>query len=283
PPPGGPHPPDAGPSRAGGRPPRTPRRPVGAAPEPPPPSGVRRVFRVPVRTRPPVRGTPRTGGAETSSRTAQTVLLALSGLLLGGAAVVLTFVGFPNVATPARIGLLAVVTPVMLALPVQMARRGLVSTAETVAAVGLLLVLLDGYVAWKVNLVGVRALPSQFYAGLVCAATAGVATAYRAVSHLKAPRFATVIVLQPLLPLLACPLIVGSPTGWGLVFTGVAAMEVALAVGTSPIGPPKPSPAPAPAMAENGQNGDNGGPVSGPPRVGRTVLEATALLRESTW
>ena len=34
-------------------------------------------------------------------------------------------------------------------------RRSLTATAETFAAVGLLLVLLDGYAAWSVNLFGV--------------------------------------------------------------------------------------------------------------------------------
>jgi hypothetical protein len=298
------------PPRVGGLPPRIaarlPQILAGGVP------GQRRVFKTPARSRPPVRGEGRVGGAETTTRTTQTVLLALGGLLLGGAAVFLAVVAFATVGTGGRIVLLTIVTPLTLALPVVLFRRRLIATAETVASVGLLLVLLDGYVAWSLGLFGAELLPTQVYFGVVCAVTAAVATAYRAVSHLVAPRYATVLVLQPVVPLVAYPYVKGS-TGWALVFAAVAAMDLALAIGVSRAGglagflglPPLPTmpriprvrpaepPAEPPTEGEAGAaegeaaeaaEGELGAGPAEPP-LDSNIVEpgATNVLRELTW
>lgn len=107
------------------------------------------------------------GGAETSTRTVQGLLFVLGGLLLGTAAVVFTAVAWASVGVAGRALILFAFTALALAAPLVAVRRGLRGTAETFAAVGLLLVLLDGYAAWSVDLVGVADWPATRYAALV--------------------------------------------------------------------------------------------------------------------
>jgi hypothetical protein len=75
-----------------------------------------------------------------------------------------------------------------------------VGTAETFAAVGLLLVILDGYAARAVNLFGLAALPPLRFAGVVCAVTAVVAAGYAAWTRLTGPRLAALLAAQPAVP-----------------------------------------------------------------------------------
>jgi len=169
---------------------------------------------------------------------------------------------------------------------VVLARRRLIATAETVAGVGLLLVLLSGYVAWSLRLFGAGLLPTSVYFGMVCLVTAAVATAYRAVSHLIAPRYATVLVLQPVVPLLAYPWIRGA-TGWALVFVVVAALDLALAIGVTRVGglaaffglPPLPA---IPPVRLPGPSDPEPDPE---PPLDSSVVEpgATTVLQELTW
>ncbi len=220
----------------------------------------------------PVRRRGRLSGAETTTRTTQMVVLALGGLLLGAGAIVLAVVAFATVSDIGRVALLMLVTAIALVTPIQLARRTLTATAETVAAVAVLLVLLNGYVAWTLGLFGAGLLPDTFYFGLVCAVTAIIAAAYRTVTHLYAPRFATILALQPVLPLLAYHWING-PAGWALVLTGVAAVDLAICAGLAPGVSTRPMtdipPAPA-APAEEGPP---------PPAWAR----APALLHEMSW
>lgn len=241
------------------RPPQGAGRPPGVAPAPAEAANL-----------PPVHGFSRLAGAETTTRTTQTVLLALGGLLLAGFGIVLAL----KVGNAGREALLMLLTVVALALPVRLARRTLTATAETIAAVALLLVLLNGYVAWTLGLFGAGVLPDSFYFGLVCAVTAIIAAAYRTVTHLIAPRFATVLALQPVLPLLAYSWISGS-AGWALVFAGVAAIDLAVCAGLAPgvsMAPMTDIPPAETAPADD---------ESGPPPPAWT--RAPALLNEMTW
>ncbi len=142
-------------------------------------------------------------GPETSTASVQTVLLVLGGVLLAVAAVVFTAVAWATFGVAGRAIILATFTAVTLAVPVVLRRRELTATAETVAALALLLVLLDGYAAWTVNLAGVRELAPAAYAALVFAATAVVAAGYQPVSRLAVPWFAALLCAQPVLPLVA--------------------------------------------------------------------------------
>jgi hypothetical protein len=168
-------------------------------------------------------------GPEATTGSMQTAVLALGGLLLAGAAIVLTVDAFGTMSTVLRLTLLTVITAAGLATPLLLVGRGLRATAETVAAVALLLVLLDGYVVRSENLFGSRAIAETVYFGLVCLVTAAVAAAYSIQSHLVAPRYATLLALQPVLPLLAYSSIRG-PAGWSLALSGAALVNLGFGV-----------------------------------------------------
>ncbi|SCE92381.1 SCO7613 C-terminal domain-containing membrane protein [Micromonospora chokoriensis] len=170
------------------------------------------------------------GAAEASTRTVQGVLFVLGGLLLGTAAIVFTAVAWAAVGVAGRALILAAFTALALAVPLLAVRRGLRGTAETFAAVGLLLVVLDGYAAWSVDLAGVAGWPGSRYAALVGGASAAVAAAYGRWSGLTGPWFAALVAAQPVLPLLAAGFEPG-PAGWTLVLLGVALGNLVVLVG----------------------------------------------------
>ncbi|WP_344620971.1 hypothetical protein, partial [Dactylosporangium salmoneum] len=163
---------------------------------------------------------------EAAPRTVQNVLFILGGLLLGSAAIVFAAVAWASFGVLGRAAILAVVTLLALAVPPVALARRLRATAETFAALGVLLVLLDGYAAWYVDLAGLAGvtIPAT-YAGLTFAVTAAVAGGYALATRLRAPRLAAVVAVQPVLPLLALHRGFGA-TGWTLVFVGIAAVGV---------------------------------------------------------
>ncbi|MDG4767591.1 hypothetical protein O7632_26375 [Solwaraspora sp. WMMD406] len=180
----------------------------------------------------PVPPVPRTR-PEASIRTVQNVLFVLGGLLLGTAAIVFTAVAWTTVGVGGRAAILAGVTAVVLALPPLANWRGLRGTAETFAAIGLLLVLLDGYAARYVNLFGAGDLPAARYAAAAFAATALVAAGYHQLTGLAAARFATLTAAQPVLVLLAVDTRPDA-AGTTLFLLGVAALNLALIVLAAP-------------------------------------------------
>ncbi|MFI7659481.1 SCO7613 C-terminal domain-containing membrane protein [Micromonospora parva] len=169
----------------------------------------------------------RPGAAETSTRTVQGLLFVLGGLLLGTAAVVFTAVAWAAVGVGGRALILTAFTALALGVPLLAVRRGLRGTAETFAAVGLLLVVLDGYAAWSVNLAGVAGWPGSRYAALVGGASAAVAVAYGRWSGLTGPWFAALVAAQPALPLLAAETGAGA-AGWAVILLGVALLNLAV-------------------------------------------------------
>ncbi len=166
-------------------------------------------------------------GPEASTRTVQNVLFVLGGLLLGTAAIVFTAVAWSRYGVTGRAVILAVVTALALLTPPIALWRRLTATAETFAAVGLLLVVLDGYAAWYVNLFGVQSIPATRYSGMVAIVTAGVALAYRLGTRLVGPGLVALAAVQPVLPLL----LAGESLGvaeWSLVFAAVALLDLSL-------------------------------------------------------
>ncbi|MGI5214544.1 SCO7613 C-terminal domain-containing membrane protein [Plantactinospora sp. CA-290183] len=184
----------------------------------------------------PVGPTPAPVRPEASTRTVQNVLFVLGGLLLGTAAVVFTVVAWATVGIAGRASILAGLTTLALAGPVLARRRGLTATAETFAAIGLLLVVLDGYAVWAVGLFGVDGWPTARYAALVGGASAAVAAGYRRWTGLAAPWFAGLLLLQPVVPLLALDAGVGV-AGWTVAFAGLAAVNLGLTRGRGGDGP----------------------------------------------
>lgn len=181
---------------------------------------------------PPVRPVPAPappGGAETSTRAVQGLLFVLGGLLLGTAAVVFTAVAWAAFGVAGRALILLACTALTLAAPLVARRRGLPGTAETFAAVGLLLVLLDGYAAWSVDLFGVAGWPGSRYAALVGGIGAAVAAGYARLSRLTVPWFAALLIAQPVLPL-AVAAAKPSAAGWAVTFTAVALGDLVVVV-----------------------------------------------------
>ncbi|MFG1952139.1 SCO7613 C-terminal domain-containing membrane protein [Micromonospora sp. NPDC048830] len=164
---------------------------------------------------------------EASSREVQNIPLGLGALLLGVAAVVFAAVATSSMDALTRLGILLVATVLLLLAPPVLARRGLTSTAETVSAVGLLLVPLAGYALWAVERIG-AGVSGAVFAGIIFAATAAVGYGYALWTGLRAPRFAVVLAAQPVLPLLAYDLVTG-PAGWALVLAVVAVVDLGLA------------------------------------------------------
>ena len=157
----------------------------------------------------------------------QNVLFVLGGLLLGTAAIAFTAVAWTTFGVAGRAAILGVVTLIALALPLVALMRKLRATAETFVAIGLLLVILDGYAAWTVNLANVQSIPSSRYTGLVLAVTAAVALTYRAFTRLVGPSFAALLTVQPVIFLVIEP---AGPNAAGvsLMASAVAAVNAAV-------------------------------------------------------
>jgi hypothetical protein len=166
-------------------------------------------------------------GSEASTRTVQNILFILGGLLVGTAAVIFTVVAWGSVGVAGRAVILAALTALALAAPPLATWRRLTATAETFAALGLLLVVLDGFAAWSVNLFGVADWPTTRYAALAGGVSAAVAAGYGVATRLATPWFAAFLVAQPVLPLLAVEARLGA-TGWALVLAAVAAADLAV-------------------------------------------------------
>ncbi|MGW0432967.1 DUF2157 domain-containing protein [Micromonospora sp. NPDC003197] len=164
---------------------------------------------------------------EASTREVQNILLGLGALLLGVAAVVFAAMALSSLDDFSRLGILVTATALMLAAPLAVARRGLTATAETIAAVGLLLVPLDGYALWTVDQVRDIGASGHVLASLTFLVTAVIAGGYARVTGLNVPRFAGVLAVQPILPLLAYNWISG-PVGWAFVLAAVAAIDLYL-------------------------------------------------------
>ncbi|WP_412541705.1 hypothetical protein R8Z50_03870 [Longispora sp. K20-0274] len=156
---------------------------------------------------------------------AQNVLLVLGGVLLGIAAIVFVVVAWSTFGLTGRALLLGGVTALFLAAPVLLARRQLTATAETVAAVGLLLIPLDGYAA---RIAGFTPWSPAGYAAGVFALTACAAVAYAAATRLRAPAVAAVLAVQPVAPLLAGQWHAPA-AGWSVAFALTAAADLAVA------------------------------------------------------
>lgn len=83
---------------------------------------------------------------------------------------------------------------------------------------------LAGYALWAVDRIGAS---GAVFSGMIFALTTGVALAYAVGTGLRAPRFAAVLAAQPVVPLLAYGWVDG-PTGWAVVFTLVAVLDLGL-------------------------------------------------------
>ncbi|MPY54479.1 SCO7613 C-terminal domain-containing membrane protein [Streptomyces acidicola] len=118
---------------------------------------------------PPVRRT------EATAPSVQNVLLVLGGILLTVAAIAFTLVSWGHMGIAGRALVLGAVTLAALGVPVPLLRRGLRSTAEAVAGLGLALTVLDAYALHEVAFTEVQ---GTGYAAAASAVLAGVWAAY---------------------------------------------------------------------------------------------------------
>ncbi|THA82523.1 hypothetical protein [Streptomyces sp. A0592] len=164
---------------------------------------------------------------EASAPSAQNVLLVLGAVLLAVAALAFTLVSWGSMGIAGRSAVLAVVTAAALAAPVPLVRRGLRSTAESVAAVALLLTVLDAYALYAV---GMPETDGTGYAAGAAAVLAAVWAGYgSALRTLRLPLPAAVLAAQLPLSLAAVAADAGAPgLGWALLVT--AALDAALAL-----------------------------------------------------
>jgi hypothetical protein len=162
---------------------------------------------------------------EASTQSVQNILLTLGALLLGVAAVAFAGVAVDN--PFARTLILALATGIALTVAPGVARRGLTSTGESIAAVGLAMFPMTLFALHGSAVTGGPNVPVALYLGISFAITAVASFVYAGVTKLAAPRYATVIATQPVAPLLAYPMI-QSPAGWGLALTAVAALDLLL-------------------------------------------------------
>ncbi|WP_406134011.1 SCO7613 C-terminal domain-containing membrane protein [Streptomyces zaomyceticus] len=142
---------------------------------------------------------PRPPVADSTPRSAQNVLLTLGGTLLTIAAIAFTLVSWGSMGIGGRAAVLSAVTAAALVAPVALLRRSLVSTAEAVAALGMVLMVLDAYALHRVALPETDGLG---YAAVAAAVLAAAWTAYgSALSRLRVPLPVAVVAGQLPLPL----------------------------------------------------------------------------------
>ncbi|MFC9183448.1 SCO7613 C-terminal domain-containing membrane protein [Streptomyces globisporus] len=162
-------------------------------------------------------------------RSAQNVLLTLGGLLLTVAAIAFTLVSWGSMGIGGRSAVLAAVTAGALAAPAVLLRRGLNATAEALAALALVLTLLDAY---AVHAVAAPDADGLGYTAVAAAVLAALWTAYGlALGKLHLPLPASVVLAQ--WPLLFGAWAADAPAlvvGWALLATAVLDGAIALRV-----------------------------------------------------
>ncbi|MFE7354766.1 SCO7613 C-terminal domain-containing membrane protein [Streptomyces sp. NPDC057543] len=165
--------------------------------------------------------------APAGPRSAQNVLLTLGGLLLAIAAIAFTLVSWGQMGIGGRSAVLTAVTVAALCAPAVLLRRGLPSTAESLAALASVLMVLDAYALHGV------AVPEAGGPGFAAVASAVLAVLWGAygllLGRLRLPLPLAVVTAQ--LPLLLWAWSAGAGAtvfGWALLAT--AALDCAIAV-----------------------------------------------------
>lgn len=174
---------------------------------------------------PPVPVAPRR--QETTAPGVQNVLLVLGGILLTVAAIAFTLVSWGRLGIAGRSLVLGAVTVAVSGAPVPLVGRGLRSTAEAVAGLGLALTVLDAYALHEV------ALPEAGGTGYAAGAAAVLAAVWwgygRGLGTLRGPFPAALTVAQLPLPLGAVAAGAGPHTVTvALLLTAAADMVVVL-------------------------------------------------------
>ena len=179
---------------------------------------------------PPTQRSAPFGDPDASPRTVQNLLFVLGAVLLGIAAIVFTVVAWTSYGVGGRAAILGGATLIAFAIPVVAVRRRLTATAETFTAIALLLLILDGYGLWALDVAGAAdRLAGTTYAGGVAAVVAAVATGFGRAMRLTGPRFVAIVAAQPMLPLVLASHRT-SASAAAICFAAVAAADIAATV-----------------------------------------------------
>lgn len=165
--------------------------------------------------------------SDAAPRSVQNLLLTLGGILLTIAAIAFTLVSWGHLGIGGRSLVLGAVTLAALAAPVALLRRGLASTAEAVAGLGLVLMALDAYALHRVALADTDGLA---YAAVASGTLAALWSAYGlSVVRLRIPLPVALLTAQLPLPLWALTAGAGTPPlEWALLATAVLDVVAAL-------------------------------------------------------
>lgn len=167
---------------------------------------------------------------EATAPSVQNVLLILGGVLLTIAAMAFTLVSWGHLGITGRAAVLGAVTLGALGAPAVLLRRGLRSTAESVAGLGLALTVLDAYALHEVALPGTD---GTGYAAAASAVLAGLWAVYgRLLGELRLPLPAALVSAQ--FPLLLWAFSIGAgPRLFAAALLATAAADTLVALRTS--------------------------------------------------
>lgn len=164
---------------------------------------------------------------DAAPRSVQNLLLTLGGILLTIAAIAFTLVSWGHLGIGGRSAVLGAVTVAALAAPVALLRRSLASTAESLAGLGLVLMVLDAYALHRVALAETGPLAYAAVASAVLAALWSVYGLF--LERLRIPLPVAVLTAQLPLPLWSLTAGPGAPPmEWALLAT--ASLDVAVAL-----------------------------------------------------
>ncbi|MEU4096031.1 zinc ribbon domain-containing protein [Streptomyces sp. NPDC026673] len=163
---------------------------------------------------------------ETSPRAVQNLLLALGGVLLAVAAIAFTVISWGHLGIGGRAAVLGALTLAATGVPALLLRRSLTATAEVVACLGLVLLLLDAYALRQVALGGTDGLR---YAAASLAVVAAVWAGYgKVLGRLVLPVPLAAVIAQ--LPLALWASAAESAYGLASALLVTAAVDAALAL-----------------------------------------------------
>ena len=173
---------------------------------------------------------PRLGTPDAAPRTVQNLLFILGAVLVVVGAIAFKVFAWSTIGVAGRASILGGATVVALAIPVLAARRHLAATAETFAAIGLAFLFIDGFGVWSLNLFGVAdAVPGARYTGIVFAVVAVAALAYSGATRLVGPRFIAILAVQPVLVLVASP-VISTPPALSAIFAATSVLDLLIVV-----------------------------------------------------
>jgi hypothetical protein len=164
---------------------------------------------------------------ESSPAQVQNTLLTLGALLLAGAGIVFTAVTYQHLGVVGRALVLLALTAAALWAPTRLLPRGLTASAESIAAVGVVLALLDAYALRRAGIA--EEVEASSYTAVATGCLSALLAAYSALVPVRVARWSATLLSQLPLPLVLGRLEVSPATAgaWLAVQAGVDLAVVA--------------------------------------------------------